>query len=147
MYFNLFTCICWSCKYQYISASQNQSLANCYSASGVSVSNGSSLAQYGIQGLQSGMAAQLYEIPQHKTSNNKVKNYSHRRRNHVSTVYIRYFWQGKHQLYGANIRSWPTLCIDVAKRNPWYGCSTYQGVVTNVMSRGRVFASSSFLQV
>jgi hypothetical protein len=31
--------------------------------------------------------------------------------NHVYTVYIRYFWQGNHQIYGVYIRFWPTLCI------------------------------------
>jgi hypothetical protein len=27
------------------------------------------------------------------------------------TVYIRYFWQGNHQIYGVYIRFWPTLLI------------------------------------
>jgi len=26
-------------------------------------------------------------------------------------IYIRYFWQGDHQIYGANIRFWPTLSM------------------------------------
>ena len=31
--------------------------------------------------------------------------------NHIHTVYIRYFWQGNHQIYGVYIRFWPTLLI------------------------------------
>ena len=33
--------------------------------------------------------------------------------NHIHTVYIRYFWQGNHQIYGAYIRFWPTLPIPI----------------------------------
>ena len=29
--------------------------------------------------------------------------------NRIYTVYIRYFWQGNHHMYGAYIRFWPTL--------------------------------------
>jgi len=31
--------------------------------------------------------------------------------NHIYTVYIRYFWQGNHQIYGVYIRFWPTLAM------------------------------------
>jgi len=34
--------------------------------------------------------------------------------NHIYTVYIRYFWQGKHQMYGAYIRFWPTLFMSTS---------------------------------
>jgi len=37
--------------------------------------------------------------------------------NHIHTVYIRYFWQGNHQIYGQirfiYIRFWPTLSMSV----------------------------------
>ena len=32
-------------------------------------------------------------------------------RNHIYTAYIQYYWQGNNLIYGAYIRSWPTLHI------------------------------------
>jgi len=40
--------------------------------------------------------------------------------NHIYTVYIRYFWQGNHQIYG-HIR-----CIYTVLANPRYECSVLQ---------------------
>ena len=31
--------------------------------------------------------------------------------NHIYTVYMRYFWQGFHQIHGVYIRFWPTLHV------------------------------------
>jgi len=38
--------------------------------------------------------------------------------NHVNTVYIRYFRQGNHQIYGVYIRFWPTLQMSHFKPVP-----------------------------
>ena len=39
--------------------------------------------------------------------------------NHIYTVYIRYFWQENHQIYGVYIRFWPTLVVLYAVCSLW----------------------------
>ena len=77
--------------------------------------------------------------------------------NHIYTVYIRYFWQGNHKtyqniwcIYGAYIRSWPTLFIVYTM------CTRYQIAIyiyihgahtlcTDTLCAVRIYSSSWYL--